>query len=229
MTSVHDLVRNNNLEELKNNIVMGKDLNQVDKHSRTGVHLACHSGNLEILQLLIRSKALVDKKAVDGFVAIHFAAISTAEGAPDCIRFLGQKARSIIHSRTSKGNKSALHLALSKARFPVIEALLDIGLDPLAKTSNGQTVMDLAKNASQEIRSLLIARAEARVSGKPVIYSIDRYDDSCVDDSGQGVEMPSLLGKRTAAESIEDASSDNPPTKVPTTVDEKAEVSNTSE
>lgn len=180
---IHDAIRENNIDEVQAYIASGGNIDLQDKHRRTPLHLAAWSGNIEILNMLLRAKADIRAKAMDNFTLLHFAAQSTSPDAPECIRLIGKKARSIIHMRTSKGkkaliymilsilhlkvyliaimysgNKSALHLAMNKGRLEIIQALLDIGLEPLAKMSNGQSALDQAKqgiNSSNEVKSLL--------------------------------------------------------------------------
>ena len=55
--------------------------------------------------------------------------------------------------RITKGNKSALHLAVAKGNIAAVTTLLEIGADILAKTTSGQSPMDLAK--SPEMKALL--------------------------------------------------------------------------
>lgn len=158
-----ELVRNNDVDGVRGYIATGKDLNITDKLHRSGLHMAAWAGNVEILQMLIRAKADITLKAMDAFTILHFAATSSSPTAAQCIEFIGKKARAIIHQRSSKGLKSALHLAIPKARVDVIQALLEIGLDPLAKTSNGQTAIDLAKQVKNpDVYSIVRSFAENR-------------------------------------------------------------------
>eukprot|EP01039_Chlorochromonas_danica_P017336 gene17336-20647_t len=158
-----ELVRNNDVDGVRGYIATGKDLNVTDKLHRSGLHMAAWAGNVEILQMLIRAKADITLKAMDAFTVLHFAATSSSPNAAQCIEFIGKKARAIIHQRSSKGLKSALHLAIPKGRVDVIQALLEIGLDPLAKTSNGQTAIHLAKQVKHpDVYNIVRSFAENR-------------------------------------------------------------------
>ena len=64
--TIHDAVRNFDLENLKEFIASGKDVNQIDQHRRTPVHIAAWLANYDALLLLIRSKAITNAKAMDG-------------------------------------------------------------------------------------------------------------------------------------------------------------------
>lgn len=189
-TALHDLVRNNDVDGVRSYIAMGRDLNTTDKLHRTGLHLAAWAGHLEILQMLIRAKADSSIKAMDAFTILHFAATSNAPNIAACIEFIGKKARAIIHQRSTKGLKSALHIAIPKGRLETIQALLEIGLDPLAKTSQGLTAVELAKQSKQSaVYELIVSFAENR--GKQLNDS-DQTGDS---DEGSEEEEEKVKGE----------------------------------
>lgn len=179
-----ELVRNNDVDGVRGYIATGKDLNATDKLHRSGLHMAAWAGNIEILQMLIRAKADITLKAMDAFTVLHFAATSSSPNAAQCVEFIGKKARAIIHQRSSKGLKSALHLAIPKGRVDVIQALLEIGLDPLAKTSNGQTAIDLAKQVKHpDVYSIVHSFAENR--GKQFTGREQSQEEDDDEDEGE--------------------------------------------
>lgn len=154
--SLHDLVKvTGNVEAIKEKIVMGANVDEIDKLHRAPIHMAAWSGNLEALQLLVRANANLNLKAMDGFTPLHFAAQSSSADAPACIRLLVKKNKALLHQRITKGNKSALHLAASKGSVPNVTALLELRADVSAKTTAGQTAADLAK--TPEVKALLAA------------------------------------------------------------------------
>lgn len=176
MTSIHDYVRNGNLAEVQTFIATGGDVNTTDKHSRTPLHLAAWAGQFDILQALVRAKANMDKEAMDGFTVLHFAVQSSSTEAARCVDLIVRKARRLLHQRTSKGSKTALHLAVSKGNESVVKVLLDARLDPAVKTSTGQSSLDLAKTPS--MKQLLIdsiRREQARIAAK--IQGLEDGDD----------------------------------------------------
>lgn len=145
---IHAAIRANNIEDVKVYIATGGDLNTVDKLKRTPLHLAAWGGHYDLLELLIKSKAQIDKTAMDSFTAMHFAVQSSSPRACDCIKLLAQKSRSLLYSRISKGNKTALHIAVGRNNEDVVRTLLDLGIDMNATTSSGQSALDLAKTES---------------------------------------------------------------------------------
>ena len=138
--SLHELVKNTaNSDAVRELVVTGTNVNEADKLKRTPLHMAAWVGNLEALQILVRANATLDAKAMDGFTALHFAAQSSSDGAPGCIRFLVKKNKALLNMRITKGNKSALHLAAAKGNMSAVETLLELGADVTAKTTNGRT------------------------------------------------------------------------------------------
>jgi ankyrin repeat protein len=144
VTTIHELIRNQALPEINSYIESGGDLNLIDKLKRTPIHLAAWMGDYDILLLLIRNKAKLDVKAMDGFTPLHFAVQSKGPRAAECVRLLCKKGKALLHQRITKGNKTALHLAAPKGNVDIINVLLEFGLDPQAKTGTGQSAVDLA-------------------------------------------------------------------------------------
>lgn len=60
-----------------------------------------------------------------------------------------------MSQRVTKGNKSALHLAVAKDKVEVVSTLIHLGADLNAKTGGGQLPMTLAK--SDAMRAVLTA------------------------------------------------------------------------
>lgn len=171
--SLHDLVKVvGNAEAIKEKIVTGANVDEIDKLRRTPVHMASWSGNLEALQLLVRANANLGAKAMDGFTPLHFAAQSVSPEAPACIRFLVKKNKGLLNQRITKGNKSALHLAASKGSVPNVTTLLELGADMTAKTTSGQTAAELSK--TPEVKALFTSFTAQKVGD---------MDDACSEDS----------------------------------------------
>ncbi len=163
--TIHDFVRAGNIDEVRTLIATGCDINASDKFQRTPLHLAAWAGQFEILDLLLKSKANVEKKAMDEFTILHFAVQSSnkdVKRVTDCIRLIIKKAKQLLNQRISKGNKSALHLAVSKGNEDIVKCLLECGIDVNAKMSNGQTAMDIAKSSS--MKTLLLSTSEISMS-----------------------------------------------------------------
>mmetsp|Transcript_32729 Transcript_32729/g.55183 ORF Transcript_32729/g.55183 Transcript_32729/m.55183 type:complete len:267 (-) Transcript_32729:47-847(-) len=152
--SLHDLARTTDIDRMRELIATGSDVNEADKHRRTPLHLAAWSGNIEAVKLLVLTNAAIDAKAMDGFTALHFAAQSQSPKAPECIHYLVKKSKALLKQHITKGNKTALHLAVIKGIIPNINMLLSLGADLSVKTNIGQTAIDLAK--TPQVRQLLL-------------------------------------------------------------------------
>jgi ankyrin repeat protein len=212
MSTIHDLVRSGALEAVQTYIATGGDINITDKLHRTPLHLAAWTANPELLSLLLKSKADVDKKAIDNFTILHFVVQSnnpSRDQVLSCIRMIVRKAKHLLNQRISKGNKSALHLAVVKGHVDTVRCLLECGLDKDAKMSNGQLAVDLAK--SSEMTSLLntfdlTSCTTAPSAGVDKHSSTDEVDDKpkeVSDDSthpNQSLAVDRSTGKRPRCE-----------------------------
>jgi Ankyrin repeats (3 copies)/Ankyrin repeat len=157
MSAMHKAARENSIDEMQQMIVSGKyDVNEKDGLKRTPLHLACWAGHLDMVKLLLRARAKIDALASDNFTCLHFAS------KPDIVRELVKRDKHLLAARVTKGNKTALHMAIQKGNVELVACLLDLGADLTAKTSTGQTCMDLAKN--DEIYALLKAKFEERIA-----------------------------------------------------------------
>lgn len=148
--SLHELIKNSDLDGLKSSITNGSDINQSDKLKRCPVHIASWAGNVVALQALILAGAKLDALAMDGFTVLHFAAQSNSI---ECIRLILQQAKHLLNRKCTRGSKTPLHLAVLKNNKESTDFLLKKGADMTIKTSKGETAFDLAKTV--EIRKIL--------------------------------------------------------------------------
>ena len=168
--AMHAAARGNEVEVLQNLIVSGKhDINEKDSMKRTPLHMAAWAGHSEIVRVLLKSKAKTDVLANDNFTALHFAS------NVDVVKLLVKSNKSLLSARVSKGNKTALHLAVSKGNVDVVKCLIDLGSDVAAKTSSGQSCLDLAKSEamSEVIKGILQSKIDNQKGKK-----IEGTDDS---------------------------------------------------
>lgn len=187
--SLHDLVKvAGNGEAIKERIVRGANVDEIDKLRRTPVHMAAWSGNLEALQLLVRANANLGAKAMDGFTPLHFAAQSVSPEAPACLRFLVKKNKGLLNQRITKGNKSALHLAASKGSVPNVTTLLELGADMTAKTTAGQTAAELSKTS--DVKALFTSFTAQKAGDE---------DDAGSEESGESEDDGEGGGEREGA------------------------------
>ena len=84
-----------------------------------------------------------------------------------------KKDKSLLSQRVTKGNKSALHLAILKDKVQIVSTLIELGADLSAKTGSGQLPMALAK--SENMRAVL----------KNGRFSKDEAKDEAADSEGE--------------------------------------------
>lgn len=177
---MHKAARENAVEDIRNLIVTGKyDINEKDAMKRTPLHMASWAGNTEIVKLLLRSKAKTDAIANDNFTALHFAT------NVEVIKLLVKSNKALIHARVSKGNKTALHIAVTKGNIEIIQCLIDLGSDVTAKTSSGQSCLELAKN--DEIYSLIKGIMQSKIDKQQEV--MDKRIVITTDEAHQPAEL----------------------------------------
>uniref|UniRef100_A0A7N0UG70 Uncharacterized protein n=1 Tax=Kalanchoe fedtschenkoi TaxID=63787 RepID=A0A7N0UG70_KALFE len=119
-----------------------------DKHSRTPLHLAAWSGQLEVVNYLCKNKADVGACAMDDMGAIHFAC---QKGHVDVVKTLVSFGVS-VKSYTRKG-MTPLHFAAQGSHMELVKYLVRKGAKLNSRTKAGKTPFDVSK--SDEIRSFL--------------------------------------------------------------------------
>ena len=123
MSVMHTAARGNDLEEMQRLIVSGQhDINAQDDKKRTPLVLACWAGHADMVKLLLRNNAKLDVLANDKFTPLHFA------NNVEVIKLLLKKDKHLVKARVTKGNKTALHMAIPKGNIDVVTCLLSLGM-----------------------------------------------------------------------------------------------------
>jgi hypothetical protein len=110
------------LEQVKELISKGTDVNSRDVLGSTALMFAALGGNLEILKLLVEKKADVNAKNDDGVTALMYA---SAQGYLPVVEFLIEKGADV--NTADKDGKSALSYAKSDGRERVGKFLVSKG------------------------------------------------------------------------------------------------------
>ena len=161
MSILHDSVRNESIEDVKNALISGIDINQTDNHNRTALHLAAWKCNVDILSILLDNNVNINAKAMDNFTALHFAAQNP--NGSDFINILIKNNKKLLNERIKQDHKTALHLAVAKGNKDVVKCLITLGADILGKTTSGKTPSDFIKNGDDEMKEILqLALSERR-------------------------------------------------------------------
>lgn len=129
------------------------DIEDVDKHGRTALHLAAFNGHQNALLLLLNARANANAKDNLGNCPIHYTA---GHGHESCTKALLYNAEHQginlkISAQNSKGD-SALHLASNRGFHKIVKLLLEYGASKEAKNHQGQTPSNVVHNS--EIKKL---------------------------------------------------------------------------
>lgn len=183
---LHDAVRSGSVEECRKLIGRGVDVNLPDSKRRTALHIAAWKGNSELVQCLVSANCNVMAKALDGFTALHFAA---ASGDAACCQILIKRQKSLMSMRISKGNKTALHLAIAKGHLDVVKCLLESGADITAKTGAGKTVLELASDYVASSKTLESTRIDSSELSSNIYEYIKMKYESYIDKKRSGAKV----------------------------------------
>nr|XP_054757020.1 putative ankyrin repeat protein RF_0381 [Lytechinus pictus] len=104
----------NNVDMVECILASSADVNKQNKTGNTALHIAASNGHLEILGILLESRA--DVNVQDG---------------------------PLVDKQDAQG-KTPLHLAVEGGFSPVMEALVEFGADLNIQTNNGETCLHLA-------------------------------------------------------------------------------------
>ncbi|KAL3932538.1 MAG: hypothetical protein SGBAC_010805 [Bacillariaceae sp.] len=128
-----------------------------DRH--TALHLACSSGQLKVVKLLLKSGANVAAVDVTKRTPLHSACIRS--DSSEIARLL-LDAVADIEAKT-RGGWTALHLACKTRNLEVIQLLLKRKANIEAKNSIGETALHLAASIGCVELALLLIKAKADI------------------------------------------------------------------
>lgn len=161
---------------------------------RAPIHLAVWKGNFDIIKELVTANCDLNLKAMDNFTVLHFAVQGNNDTIIQYILRKCKKNKSLINSKISKGQKTALHIAAKNNNFNVVKALIEAGADKNIKNSSGQNAFDLSTNI--DIKTYLKSNASD-------INYIKSKTSKNSNHSDEVIEMEVEEGNDTVDESIE--------------------------
>ncbi|XP_077424488.1 ankyrin repeat domain-containing protein 26 isoform X7 [Vanacampus margaritifer] len=135
-------------------LVKSNNVNQVDKHNRTALHLACACGNAEVVRFLVEKRAklnLCDNQS-------RSALMKAVQGQYDmCAKILLEN-HADPNLVDTEGN-TALHLASSIPSISTVENLVDHDADINAQNKEGVSPLTLAVQADHlEVAEILLKK-----------------------------------------------------------------------
>uniref|UniRef100_A0A3Q2DBX0 Si:ch211-272n13.3 n=1 Tax=Cyprinodon variegatus TaxID=28743 RepID=A0A3Q2DBX0_CYPVA len=159
---IHKAALQADLAKLKQ-LLKKNDVNQVDKESRTALHVACATGHAEVVQLLVDSKAKLDLRDNQHRSALMKAVQGQHEG---CLTILLENGAS-PNLEDINGN-TALHLAANIPSLSMAGLLLHHGAEINAQNKEGFTPLTVA------VREDRLEMAEFLLKETADVNSLDR-------------------------------------------------------
>jgi len=147
-------IQNDCIDTVKLLIELEADVNIVQEKMKCyPLHLAASNNFLDVVDLLLNRRAIVDCKDPRGYTPLFMAA---SEGYATCVEKL-LKAGANVNYRSEDDNTVAIYHAANANRVKVVRLLLDHGADPLStRNEKNETLSDIARqNKREEMANLL--------------------------------------------------------------------------
>jgi len=136
--TIHSAARNGDIEEVKEFLAAGTDVNAKDKDGWTALLMAASRGKKEIVKLLLAKGAKVNAKSNNGTTPLHMS--SKAEVAELLIANGAD-----VNARTQKGS-TPLHFSAQHAASHIVKLLIPNGADVNLKNGFGKTPLESTRN-----------------------------------------------------------------------------------
>lgn len=160
--SLMSAVLNNHLDEAKQLIEQGSDVNAEDVHGNSVLHIAAQNGRLDIIDDLVLNGADVNKGNNHKNTALHLAA---QNGWTEIAEKLLKHRRIKVNFADFHGN-TALHLAAQNGQLGVTTLLIEAEADLDRKNTHRHVPLHLAAQNGHFELSQLLAAAGANPNSK---------------------------------------------------------------
>lgn len=161
------------LEKASLLIEEGANVNMIDENGNTPLHLAVEEGHFSLVKLLIESGALASLNKLTDYneSPLYLAA---ENGSTYIFSYLIDSGAQLDYAEKNNINGyTMLHAAVSKGKFDMVKHLLDLGFDPNAKDTDGQTPLMLIYGFIDTTSEDLIKMITILVNGGAEVNVID--------------------------------------------------------
>ncbi|XP_052278737.1 ankyrin repeat domain-containing protein 1-like [Dreissena polymorpha] len=125
-------ISEDNGQEVKGLLTSGNIDFHVDQRGDNAIHLAARKGSLDYIKFLHKAGVDLQQKNVHGNTAMHYAA---RDGYLDIVDFL-RTHKADMNPLNDLEGEAPLHKAVREQTMDVIEALVDLGMDPNIKNKD---------------------------------------------------------------------------------------------
>jgi uncharacterized protein len=129
--------------------------NQLDEHSRTGLHYAAMNGNLEIIEILIKANAKLNLPDPLGDTPLHLAADQSQTEAAKLLLDAGAEV-----DPQNRDGITPLMIAANRGDLELVEALLAKGASPNKTDYTGRDALGWAEDSHRPAVVAAIRRAQ---------------------------------------------------------------------
>ena len=154
-TCLHAAVGQNCTKEVIEEIINhGADVNATNKNNRTALMIACHKGNIDVMNLLLNAGANFDISDDDAQTCLHYAA--TGDSSHEVLEII--IGHGVDVNSTNNSNQTALMRASHKGNKHVINVLINAGANPHISDDEGDTLLHYAAygDCSKEVLQAII-------------------------------------------------------------------------
>lgn len=165
-TPLHLAVITHQLYIVRKLIEGGADINLMDRHGQTALHLACQEDDLNCVYAIrdasqtSRVKLRLDLKNSQGLTVLHVAILRGSKKLIGTILDMGAD----INQQDSNSGRTSLHHAVEAGKYPVVEYLITRGADVNKVTFAGNTPLHTASGREMDDMAKLLMTHGANVN-----------------------------------------------------------------
>lgn len=160
-TPLHIAVHTNEPAIVKDLVSRGAQLDLVDRHGNTPIHVACRKGLVKVLDVfssvapLRRIRAAAELRNVQGLSCPHLGVMSTEKGVAQWLHSVGVD----MNMQESGSGRTALHFAIESGTLPMATCLVtECEVEVDVPTYSGYTPLHMAAGGDKkELVAYLIA------------------------------------------------------------------------